>query len=108
MGFSYDFFGNLDTVLFGGLGRAYDRAMANHALDESQKNAQPGGEIWLIKNDHEMPYTDQFSIGLRKALWGWNGEVGYMDSYAKNQFFWYHGNRDANGATPTRARSTPW
>jgi hypothetical protein len=107
VGFSYDLFGNLDTVFFGGFGRAYDRAMANHALDESQKNAQPHGEIWLIKNDHKMPYTDQLSIGLRKALWGWNGEVGYMDSYAKNQFFWYHGNRDANGGFANQSPIDP-
>jgi len=107
VGFSYDMLGNLDTVLFGGLGRAYDRAMANHALDESQKNAQPHGEIWLIKNDHKMPYTDQFSFGVRKALWGWNGEAGYMDSYAHNQFIWFHGNRDANGGFANQSPIDP-
>jgi hypothetical protein len=97
LGFSYDLLGNKASVLFGGLGRAYDRTMANHALDESQKNAQAGGEIWLIKNDHKMPYTDQFSLGLRQAIWTWNGEVGLTSSYSHNQFNWFDGNRDPLG-----------
>ncbi|MFT3915677.1 MAG: TonB-dependent receptor [Anaeromyxobacteraceae bacterium] len=45
VGASYDLFGDRNTVFFGGWGRSYDRAMANHALDEKQKNAQAGGEI---------------------------------------------------------------
>lgn len=106
-GFSYDLAGNLDAVLFGGAGRAYDRTMANHALDEMQKNAQPNGEIWLIKNDHKMPYTDQFTLGLRKALWIWNTEIGYMDSRSHNQFIWYGGNRDANGGYATQSPIDP-
>ena len=97
LGFSYDLKGDRNTVIFGGAGRAYDRAMANHALDEMQKNAQPNGEIWLIKNDHAMPFTDQFSLGLRQAAGVWNLEVAATRSHAKNQFNWFHGNRDPNG-----------
>lgn len=97
VGFSYDVLGDRNTVVFGGYGRAFDRAMANHALDEMQKNAQPNGEIWLIKNDHKMPFTDQFNLGLRQALGQWNGEIGALYSHAKNQFIWYGGNRDLNG-----------
>ena len=97
LGFSYDLKGDRSTVVFGGAGRAYDRAMANHALDEMQKNAQPNGEIWLIKNDHAMPFTDQFSLGVRQAAGVWNLEVAATRSHAKNQFNWFHGNRDPNG-----------
>ena len=97
IGFSYDITGDQNLVVFGGLGRAYDRTMANHALDELQKNMQAGGEIWLIKNDHKMPYTDQFSLGLRKGAGVWNTEVGYTYSYAHNQFNWFGGNRDPQG-----------
>ena len=107
VGFSYDVAGNLDTVIFGGFGRAFDRTLANHALDEMQKNAQPNGEIWLIKNDHKMPYTDQFTFGVRKALFGWNAEAGYLDSRSKNQFIWYGGNRDANGGFATQSPIDP-
>jgi hypothetical protein len=107
VGFSYDLKGDRSTVIFGGAGRAYDRAMANHALDEMQKNAQPGGEIWLIKNDHEMPYTDQYSLGLRQAAGLWNLEVAATRSHAKNQFNWFHGNRDPNGGFGNQSSIDP-
>jgi len=107
VGFSFDLKGDRSSVVFGGFGRAYDRAMANHALDEMQKNAQPGGEIWLIKNDHDMPYTDQFSIGLRQAVGVWNVEVAATRSHAKNQFNWFHGNRDPNGGFATQSSIDP-
>lgn len=98
VGFSYDLKGDLNSVIFGGFGRAYDRTMANHALDEVQKNAKPNeGEIWLIKSDHELPYTDQFSVGLRQGLGHWNTELGYTHSRSHNQFNWFGGNRDING-----------
>jgi len=97
IGFSYDISGDKDLVLFGGVGRSYDRTIANHALDELQKNQQAGGEIWMIKNDHKMPFTDQFSLGLRKGVGAWNTEAGYTYSHAKNQFNWFGGNRDPLG-----------
>jgi hypothetical protein len=106
-GASFDVNGDRQTVVFGGWGRAYDRTMANHALDEKQKNAVPGGEIWLIKNDHKMPYTDQFSVGLRQAVAAWNVEVGYTHSFSHNQFNWYGGNRDANGGWATQSPIDP-
>lgn len=98
LGFSYDINGDRNSVIFGGFGRAYDRTMANHALDEVQKNAKPNeGEIWLIKSDHKLPYTDQFSFGLRQGLGQWNTELGYTNSRSRNQFNWFGGNRDING-----------
>ncbi|MBL0124435.1 MAG: TonB-dependent receptor [Betaproteobacteria bacterium] len=107
LGFSYDVFGDRNSVVYGGYGRAYDRTMDNHALDEKQKNEQPNGEIWLIKNDHKMAYTDQFSLGLRQGLGIWNGEVGYNYSYSHNQFNWYGGNRDANGGFANQSPIDP-
>jgi outer membrane receptor protein involved in Fe transport len=97
LGLSYDINGDRASVLFAGWGRAYDRTIANHALDEAQKNAQAGGEVWLIKNDHKMAYTDQYSFGLRQALGMWNGEAGYTNSRSHNQFNWFGGNRDPQG-----------
>lgn len=97
LGLSYDIKGDRASVLFAGWGRAYDRTIANHALDEAQKNAQSKGEIWMIKNDHKMAYTDQWSFGLRQALGIWNGEAGYTNSRSRNQFNWFGGNRDPQG-----------
>jgi outer membrane receptor protein involved in Fe transport len=97
LGASYDVFSDRNTVVFGGWGRSFDRTMANHALDELQKNAQANGEIWLIRNDFKMPYADQFTLGLRQALGQWNGELAISSVYAKNQFIWFGGNRDPLG-----------
>lgn len=107
LGFSLDLSGNRDTVLFGGWGRSYDRAMANHALDELQKNAQPNGETWMIRNDVKMPFADQLSFGVRQALGGWNAEVALSRVHAKNQFVWFHGNRDPNGGYGTQSPIDP-
>ena len=97
IGFSYDLTGDKSTVLFGGAGRAFDRTMANNALDELQKNQQLNGEIWAIKNDHKNPYTDQFSLGVRQAVGEWDGELGVIAAFGRHQFNWYGGNRDPNG-----------
>jgi hypothetical protein len=97
LGASYDLFGDRATVVYGGWGRSYSRTMANHAMDERQKNASPGGEIWLIRNEFKMPFADQFSIGLRQAVGTWNAEVAVSQINAKNQFIWFGGNRDPNG-----------
>ena len=107
VGASYDLFGDRNSVVFAGLGRSYDRAMANHALDELQKNQQPHGEIWLINNNFKMPYADQFTLGLRQGLGRWNAEVALSEVYAKNQFIWYLGNRDPNGGYATQSPIDP-
>ena len=97
VGFSFDLTGDRNSVLFGGYGRSYSRTVANNALDELQKNSQPGGEIWLMRNDFKMPYADQFSLGLRQGLGAWNAEVAISRVEAKNQWVWFLGNRDPNG-----------
>ena len=107
LGASYDLFGDRNSVVFAGLGRSYDRTMANHALDELQKNQQPGGEIWLINNDFKMPFADQFTVGLRQGIGRWNAEVAFSEVYAKNQFVWFLGNRDANGGFATQSPIDP-
>ena len=107
VGFSYDVNGDRNTVLFGGWGRSYDRTMANQALDEMQKNAQAGGEIWLIRNKFEMPFADQFTLGVRQAVGIWNLEAAYGQVHAKHQFAWFGGNRDANGGYATQSPIDP-
>ena len=107
VGASWDVAGDRSHVIFGGWGRSYSRTMANHALDELQKNAQAGGEIWLIRNKFKMPYADQFSVGLRQALGEWNGEIALSRIDAKNQFIWFGGNRDPNGGWATQSPIDP-
>ena len=107
LGANYDLFGNKATVVFGGWGRSYDRTMANHALDELQKNKQAGGEIWLIRNDFKMPYADQFSLGVRQAVGAWNVEATLVSERAENQFIWFGGNRDPNGGYGAQSSIDP-
>jgi outer membrane receptor protein involved in Fe transport len=104
LGFSFDLNGDTRTVLYAGYGRAYDRAMANHAMDELQRNLGTGDQF-LIKNDYKTPYSDQFSAGLRQALGEWNGEIGATYTQAKNQFNWFSGDRDPNGGFGNRGGS---
>lgn len=109
LGFSYDLTGDKSTVLFGGAGRAYDRALANYALDELQKN-QSGvgqGEIWGIRNKHKNPYTDQITLGVRQAVADWNTEAGLIGTYAYHQFNWFGGDRDPNGGYDDRSPIDP-
>ncbi len=107
VGGSYDLFGDRASVLFAAWGRSYDRTVANNALDELQNNAQPGGQIWLIRNDFDMPFADQLAFGLRQALGEWNGEISISRVEAKNQFIWFSGNRDPNGGFGTKSPIDP-
>lgn len=102
LGASYDVFEDKSRVIFGGWGRSYDRTVANRALDEAQKNLSPGGEIWMIRNDYKMPYSDQFSLGLRQAVKDWNLEATVSSVFGHNQFQWYGGNRDLKGGYATQ------
>ncbi len=104
VGFSYDLRGDKATVVYGGFGRAYDRAMANYALDELQRQLTTGDQF-MIRNDYKTPYSDQFSAGLRQALGQWNGEVGLNYTHAKHQFNWVAGDRDPNGGWGPKANS---
>ena len=76
LGLSFDLNGDTRTVLYAGYGRAYDRAMANHAMDELQRNLGTGDQF-MIRNDYKTPYSDQFSAGLRQAL-GAAGHPGHI------------------------------
>ena len=104
LGLSFDVMGDSRSVVYAGYGRAYDRTMANHAMDELQRNLATGDQF-MIRNDYKTPYSDQFSAGLRQALGRWNGEVGATYSHAKNQFNWFSGDRDPNGGFGPKAGS---
>ncbi len=97
VGFSYDINGDKNLVAFAGAGRAYDRTIADYAIAELANNAAAHGDVYLIKNGYKQPYTDQFSLGLRKGVAIWNTEIGYTFSDSHNQFNWTEGNRDPSG-----------
>jgi hypothetical protein len=101
LGATYDLFGDSASVLFGGVGRAYDRNTANRALDELFYNSQPAGDIYLLRNNYKVPYSDQISLGFRQRLEDWVTEVAYTFNYSKDGFVYYNGNRNPDGTGNT-------
>ena len=97
VGFSYDINGDKNMVVFAGVGRAYDRTIADYAIAELANNAAANGDVYLIKNGYKMPYTDQFSLGLRKGVAIWNTGDRLHLFGLHNQFNWTEGNRDPSG-----------
>ena len=69
-------------------------------LDELVASAGAGGpptQIFLLNNDLDTPYSDQYSIGLR-STWGlWDTDITYSHVESKNGFTWFLGNRRENG-----------
>ena len=63
--------------------------------------AAPGaGEVFLVKNDAPIPYTDQFNLGIRQRFGDWQAELTLARGRTENEFAWYI----ANAATETGGR----
>ena len=65
------------------------------------------GEVNLINNDLEVPYSDQFSLGMRNRLGDWNTSVSVSRIVSKEGFVFTLGNRYPNGDF-WQNRSQPW
>jgi outer membrane receptor protein involved in Fe transport len=148
LGFSYDLGADQAHVIFGGVGRAYDRTLYDYLQLEQNKfalaqaevrintadhpcpvngsscvNWNPAfaedvgnlqallngmaGEVDLINNDLKVPYSDQYSLGMRNRLGDWNTSVSVsrIDSY--DGFVFTLGNRYPNGDF-WQNRGQPW
>ncbi|WP_447939793.1 TonB-dependent receptor [Pseudoxanthomonas mexicana] len=139
LGFSYDLGGDERHVIFGGIGRSYDRNLYDYMGLEQVKSALSGytvrfsdttgctltpgscvawnpnyltgtdalaglvtsnvrnGEIDLLNNDLETPYSDQFSIGMRNSIGEWNTSATLAYIHSKEGFVFTLGNRYPNG-----------
>lgn len=60
--------------------------------------AGAGRELRFIKNDLKVPYSDQFSLGVRGKFDLLDLEVGYSYVESKDGFVYLLGNRRANGS----------
>jgi outer membrane receptor protein involved in Fe transport len=65
------------------------------------------GEVNLINNDLAVPYSDQFSLGMRNRLGDWNTSASVARVVSKDGFVFTLGNRYANGDF-WQNRSQPW
>jgi len=61
-------------------------------------NAANAGEIDVINNNLKVPYSDQFSIGIRNKLGDWNTSISLARILSYNGFVWTLGNRYPTGA----------
>jgi outer membrane receptor protein involved in Fe transport len=57
-----------------------------------------GAEVDAINNNLKVPYSDQFSIGIRNTVGEWNTSAAVARILSKNGFVFTLGNRYPNGA----------
>ena len=79
----------------------------------SDPNALPAllagraGEVNLINNDLKVPYSDQFSLGMRNRLGDWNTSASVTRVNSKDGFVFTLANRYPNGEF-WQNRGQPW
>lgn len=57
-----------------------------------------GRELRFIDNDLELPFSDQYSLGLRSRFGQYLFEIGYTHIESKDGFAWLLGNRRPDGS----------
>ena len=139
LGFSYDLAADQRHVIFGGIGRAYDRDLYDYLQLEQTKlalseptvlfnrpdhpcpvnppscvNWDPkylngvqnlqallngaAGEVDLLNNNLKVPYSDQFSLGIRNRLGDWNTSAAVARINSYDGFVFTLGNRRPDGS----------
>jgi hypothetical protein len=73
-------------------------------------NPNLGSEVNLIKNDIKVPYSDQFSLGMRNALGEWLTDVTIARVESHDGFAFLLGNRRPDGTffRPTYSWGSPF
>lgn len=121
LGFSYDVNGDRDLVLFGGIGRYYDRTIFTAAMIEyitnnlrnepvvattskdiaairnSLINSGQRGSVWLVPDNLKVPYTDQFNLGVRKRFGNIQSSLAFAYNRTHDVFQYVRGNRMPDG-----------
>jgi hypothetical protein len=59
--------------------------------------ADLSGDIWAINNDVKVPYTDQFTVGVRKRFFDWQVSAALAHNRSRDAFIYVRGNRQPNG-----------
>jgi outer membrane receptor protein involved in Fe transport len=84
---------------------AYLNGLSNLQALVGSSNA--GAEVDAINNNLKVPYSDQFSIGIRNTLGDWNTSAAIARVISKDGFIFTLGNRYPNGAFWMNG-SQPW
>jgi outer membrane receptor protein involved in Fe transport len=81
---------------------SYSTAEGLASLSSSSTNTGGGREIYLIDNNIKVPYSDQFSLGMRNLVhfWGndWYTDVTLSRIESHDGFVFLRGNRLADGS----------
>lgn len=86
---------------------AWDPAFLTDPNALASRLAGNFGEVDLINNDLKIPYSDQFSLGMRNRLGDWNTSAAISRVNSYNGFVFTLGNRYPNGDF-WQNRSQPW
>ncbi len=86
---------------------AWDPAFLTDPNALATRLAGSFGEVDLIHNDLKIPYSDQFSLGMRNKLGDWNTSASIARVNSYNGFVFTLGNRYPNGDF-WQNRSQPW
>jgi outer membrane receptor protein involved in Fe transport len=65
------------------------------------------GEINLMNNDLKIPYSDQFSLGMRNRVGDWNTSAAVSRIFSKDGFVFSLGHRAPDGSF-WQGRDLPW
>ncbi|RPE81483.1 TonB-dependent receptor [Vulcaniibacterium tengchongense] len=155
LGFSYDLNADQEHVVYGGVGRAYDRNLFDWLQLEITKSTFPsvdidfiredgtcprgndptirciawdpayydpavlatlasttgeGREVFVLDNNLKVPYTDQFSLGMRNTVGEWltDATLSYVEGH--DGFAFLLGNRRPDGTffAPGFRWGQPW
>ncbi|GAA0733319.1 TonB-dependent receptor [Sphingomonas japonica] len=85
--------------------------LTQEGRDQLAANASGGGrELRFINNDLKVPYSDQFSLGLKTRFDPVDLEVGYTHIESRDGFVYLLGNRrpDGNFFEPGAAPNSPF
>ncbi|MBA4805261.1 MAG: TonB-dependent receptor [Brevundimonas sp.] len=69
---------------------AWDPSYATTAgLDALLAGTTGTGEVFLVRNDAEMPHTDQFNLGIRQKFGDIQTALTFSYAKTENEFGWY-------------------
>ena len=69
-----------------------------------------GAELRFINNDLKVPYSDQYSLGLRRDVGVFQAEIGFTHIESRDGFVWLLGNRRPDGSffPPGQTEGSPF
>jgi outer membrane receptor protein involved in Fe transport len=79
-------------------------------LNTLATNDGSGRELYLLPKELKVPYSDQFSLGVRDQLGDWAVKASIAQITSRDGFAWLLANRRADGNffNPGKTWGTPW